>query len=105
MRIIARSTLIRYGAMPGRGGAARPLADWYRIAAGADWHTPNAVKATFGNASIINQERVVFNIAGNKHRLIARIDYQHRILFILWLGTHAEYDHIDAATVRYEVKP
>ncbi|MEK7413822.1 MAG: type II toxin-antitoxin system HigB family toxin [Planctomycetota bacterium] len=102
MRIIARSTLIRYASLPGRSAVRRALDDWHRVAADADWPTPHAIKASFGNASIINRDRVVFNIAGNKHRLIASLDYPRRILFILWIGTHAEYDDIDAATVTYE---
>ncbi|MBA3683793.1 MAG: type II toxin-antitoxin system HigB family toxin [Planctomycetes bacterium] len=99
MRIIARSTLLRYGKRPGRTNAASPLADWYRLASRATWRNPNQVKATLGNASVINRERVVFNIAGNKHRLVVAVDYQRQALFIKFIGTHAEYDRIDAATV------
>jgi mRNA interferase HigB len=99
VRIIARSTLVRYGKRPGRSDAATPLNEWYRLASRAEWRSPNEVKATLGNASIINRERVVFNIAGNKYRLVTAIDYQRQVLFIKFVGTHAEYDRIDAAAI------
>ncbi len=99
VRIIARSTLLRYAKRAGRIDSAGSLTEWYRLASRAMWRTPNDVKSTLGNASIINHERVVFNIAGNKHRLIAAIDYQRQVLFVKFIGTHSEYDRVDAATV------
>jgi len=99
VRIIASSTPVRYVKRVGRSEAGSSLTAWYRMASEATWRTPNDVKSTLGNASIINRERVVFNIAGNKHRLIAAIDYQRQVLFVKFIGTHAEYDRVDAATV------
>jgi mRNA interferase HigB len=99
VRIIARSTLVRYAKRSGRADVAGSLQDWCRLVSQAAWKTPNEVKATLGNASIINHERVVFNISGNKHRLITAIDFQRQILFIKFIGTHKEYDQVDAATV------
>ncbi len=60
---------------------------------------PADVKATFGNASIVGNDRVVFNIGGNRFRLIVRFDYTKRIGFICFVGTHAEYDGIDASRI------
>lgn len=72
---------------------------WYCEVVKADWSTPNEVKRQFGNASILKDGRVVFNIAGNKYRLVAWINYPYRVLYIRFLGTHAQYDRIDAQTV------
>jgi hypothetical protein len=60
------------------------------------------LKAKYGNASIISSKRVVFNLKGNDYRLIVDIEYRLKIVFIVWFGTHNEYDKIDARTVRYE---
>ena len=65
----------------------------------AAWKTPADVKAKYGNASILKSGRVVFNIAGNKFRLVAAIHYHTGVVFIRFVGTHAEYDAIDANTV------
>ncbi len=99
VRIISTSTLTGY--RHARGAVLRAIEDWHHVAAHATWTTPHAIKATFGNASIIDQDRVVFNLCGNKHRIVARIDYRWNMLFILWIGTHAEYDLIDAASITY----
>ena len=61
--------------------------------------TPADVKAVYGDASILKNSRVVFNIAGNKFRLVVRINYPYRIVYIRFVGTHAEYDGIDAETI------
>ena len=75
------------------------LKAWYAIAAKADWSSPADVKAVYGNASIVGNDGVVFNIGGNRYRLIVRFDYVHRIGFVRFVGTHAEYDAIDASDV------
>ncbi len=62
----------------------------------ADRATPADVKSAYGNASIVGNDRVVFNIGGNRYRLIVRFDYALRIGYVRFLGTHAEYDAIDA---------
>lgn len=67
----------------------------------ADWRTPADVKRAYSNASIIDDERVVFNIKGNAYRLVAAIDYVRQTLFIKWIGAHAEYDKIDVRKVQY----
>lgn len=98
MRIIAKSTLRDFWES-GHPGAKAALEEWHRITVLATWTTPNAVKDTYGNASIIANDRVVFNIAGNKYRLVAAIDIRRGLLFVKFVGTHRQYDLINAATV------
>lgn len=97
MRIIAKKTLREFwGRFP---DAEQPLKAWYAEAKHADWQTPNDVKAKYASASILKGSRVVFNICGNKYRLVVKINYPHRIIYVRFVGTHEEYDGIDAETV------
>ena len=66
------------------------------------WNTLNDVKQTYGNANIVGNDRVVFNIKGNDYRLVTEIDYKYLTVFIIWIGTHKEYDKIDVKTVEYD---
>ena len=75
------------------------LKTWYDTAMNADWKTPTDVKKTYASASILKQGRIVFNIKGNTYRLIARINFDKQWLFIRFIGTHSEYDKIDANTI------
>ena len=75
------------------------LRAWHREAQAADWSTPNDVKARYGKASILKDGRVVFDICGNKYRLVVRINYDFRIVYIRFIGTHKQYDAIDAETI------
>jgi len=79
--------------------AKGPLEAWHQEVARADWSTPSEVKAQFRSASVLQDNRVVFNIAGNQYRLIAKIHYPYRIVYIRFIGTHADYDAIDATTI------
>ena len=79
--------------------AEQPLRAWYTLAKRAQWRTPMDIKAHYGNASFIGNNRVVFNIKGNDYRLIVLTEYQKGRLFIRFVGTHAEYDRIDARTI------
>ncbi len=79
--------------------AEQPLRAWYLIARRAQWRSPTDVKADYRSASIIGNNRVVFNIKGNTYRLIVVTAYQQGRLFIRFVGTHAEYDNIDAETI------
>ncbi len=72
---------------------------WYRLALNADWTAPADVKHDFRNASILKDGRTVFNIAGNKYRLVVWINYSYRIVYIRFIGTHAQYDKIDAQSI------
>lgn len=97
MRIVAKRTLRVYWEREHE--AEQPLKSWFAVASKADWSSPRDVKSTYGNASIVGGGRVALNIGGNKYRLILRFDYRRRIGFVRFIGTHAEYDQVDAATV------
>ena len=100
MRVIALSTLKAFlDSSPGYADAREPVMAWYRQVRAADWVTPADVKRDIGTASILKDGRVVFNIAGNKYRLVAWINYPYRVVYIRFLGTHFEYDAIDAQTI------
>lgn len=97
MRIIAKKALIDYWTKVPATKAA--LQAWHAEAKEADWATPADVKAKYGTASILKDGRVVFNICGNKHRLVVWINYAFRTIYIRFLGTHKEYDAIDPDTI------
>ena len=97
MRIVAKRTLREYWEKEPR--AEHPLKSWHAIAAKADWSSPADVKSTYARVSIVGRDRVVFDIGGNRYRLVVRFDYRHRIGFVRFIGTHAEYDRIDASAV------
>jgi mRNA interferase HigB len=100
VRIIARSRLREFWSRETRFSDAQgPLEAWFAEAKKAAWRTPAQVKAQFRNASILRNSRVVFNIAGNKYRLIVHVRYDLGIVFIRFIGTHAEYDRIEAGVV------
>ena len=105
MRIIAYKTLTRFAdALAGRleqGPVANALGAWYEEARKAEWRTPADVKAVYRNASIVGDDRVVFNIKGNNFRLVVAVDYGRQIVFVKWFGTHEAYDRIDVRTVSY----
>ena len=100
MRVIALSTLRTFWRSSSANAEARePILAWYRHVLKADWAAPADVKREFGTASILRDGRVVFNIAGNKYRLVAWINYPYRVVYVRFVGTHAEYDRIDATEV------
>jgi mRNA interferase HigB len=97
MRIIARKMLRDFWSTC--ADAEQPLKAWFKLAEEADWRAPSDVKRSFGNASIVRGNRVVFNIAGNKYRLVAKINYPYRVLYIRFIGTHQQYDAIDVTEI------
>ena len=100
MRIIALSTLKRLlDSHAARAEMRGPVLAWHQHVRHADWSRPADVKADFGNASILRDGRVVFNIAGNKYRLVVWINYAYRVVYIRFFGTHEEYDAIDAQII------
>lgn len=99
MRIIKRKALRDFYNQPAHSDAKAPLEAWYHEARHARWETPADIKAHFASASILKDNRVVFNIGGNKYRLVVKINYAAGIVFIRFIGTHAEYDRIDAQEV------
>jgi mRNA interferase HigB len=80
-------------------GCERAVARLYRHTLHADWSSPAQVKADFRSASVLRNGRVVFNIAGNKYRLVVWINFPYRVVYVRFIGTHAQYDRIDAQTV------
>jgi len=105
VRVIARKTLLRFveGLKSSKDQRAvkAALDAWFHEVVQAEWKTPADVVKDYANASIVGPDRVVFNIKGNSYRLIVAINYRQRIVFIKWLGSHADYDKIDVKTVRY----
>jgi mRNA interferase HigB len=100
MRVIALSTLkVFWEENPEYQDAQDPAMTWYRHALKANWSTPAEVKEDFGNASILKDGRVVFNIAGNKYRLIVWINYPYKVVYVRFFGTHEQYDEVDAQTI------
>lgn len=97
MRIIAKRTLRQFWET--HPDAEPSLQTWYKTVELAEWEMPADVKSYYASASILANNRVCFNIAGNKYRLIVKIEYQLRLVYIRFVGTHAEYDAIDVATV------
>ena len=79
--------------------AEQPLRAWFHEAKVAVWASSAALKARYPTASIVTGERAVFNIGGNKYRLVVRINYGSGTVFVRFVGTHAEYDKIDAETI------
>ena len=100
MRVIALSTLKAFWQHgPAHEDAREPALTWYRHAVAADWSSAAGVKADFRSASILRDGRAVFNIAGNKYRLVVWINYAYRVVYIRFIGTHARYDRIDAQKI------
>ena len=99
MRIYSRRTLRDYWTR--HADAEDALAGWYKQVERADWGTPADVTALFPTASILPNNRVVFRIRGNSYRLVVEIFYEGRLVFIKFVGTHAEYDRINAEEVEH----
>jgi mRNA interferase HigB len=100
VRVISKQALRRFweGAS-GRDDARRALEAWHREARRAAWQSPQDIKRQYVSASVLKGGRVVFNICGNRYRLVVRINFALQIVFIRFVGTHVQYDAIDAETV------
>jgi len=96
-RIFAKSTLRDYWEK--HADSEQYLKTWYDTAMNANWKSPSDVKNTYASASILKNSRIVFNIKGNSYRLIAKFNYEKQWIFIRFIGTHAEYDKVDANTI------
>ena len=99
MRVIAIKTLKDYANEFYQ--AEQALYSWHDEAVNAEWNNAAELKMQYKNASIINSKRVVFNIHGNSFRLIVDVEYRLKIVFIVWFGTHKQYDNIDVKTISY----
>ena len=94
MRVIAKRTLREFYEKPEFADSKGALEAWYYEASKAEWRTPNDIKTLYRHASFV-ADNVVFNIAGNKYRLIVKINYTAGIVFVKFVGTHKEYDRLD----------
>lgn len=100
MRIIALSTLKAFWEEhPEYLDAKEPALAWHRHALNANWASPSDIKRDFGSASILRDGRAVFNLAGNKYRLVVWVNYAYRVVYVRFIGTHSQYDRIDAQTI------
>ncbi|WP_276498679.1 type II toxin-antitoxin system HigB family toxin [Pontibacter litorisediminis] len=97
MRVIAKRTLRDFWEK--HADSEQQLKAWYSEAEQAEWKSPNDIKKDYPSASILEDNRMVFNIKGNNYRLIVRINYKYGIVWIRFVGTHAEYDKIDATKI------
>lgn len=97
MRVIAIKILRDFWAL--HTDCEQQLKAWYKEAEKAAWNSPADIKKEYPGASILQDNRVVFNIKGNNYRLIVKINYNHKMVWIRFIGTHAEYDKINANTI------
>jgi len=96
-RIFAKSTIrdfwVKYP------DSEQYLKTWFDTAMNADWKSPGDIKMSYANASILKDSRVVFNIKGNSYRMVIKFNFEHQMAFVRFIGTHADYDKIDANTI------
>ena len=96
-RIFAKSTLREYWEK--HSDCEQYLKTWYDTALSSDWKTPDDVKQTYANASVLMNSRIVFSVKGNSYRLVAKFNFEKQWIFIRFIGTHVEYDKIDANSI------
>ncbi|RDC65476.1 type II toxin-antitoxin system HigB family toxin [Adhaeribacter pallidiroseus] len=97
MRVIAKRTLRDFWEK--HADSEQQLKAWYNEAEQANWQSPNEIKKDYPSASILEDNRMVFNIKGNNYRLIVRINYKYGLIWIRFIGTHAEYDKVDVTKI------
>jgi mRNA interferase HigB len=97
MHIVAKRALQEFWKK--HGHAEQALRTWFAVVSAARWQGPADIKAQYASASFLEGDRVVFNIKGNSYRLVVHIRYDWHMVFVRFVGTHGEYDQIDAATV------
>jgi mRNA interferase HigB len=96
-RIFAKSTLREFWEK--HPDAEQYLKTWYETAMIADWQTSNDIKQSYAHASILKNNRVVFNIKGNSYRLVIKFNFEQQLAFVRFVGTHSDYDNIDANSI------
>jgi len=99
MHVIKRKTLIDFYSKSEYNDSKGQLESWFYEAKHAEWSSPTEVKEKYRSASILKKNRIVFNIAGNKYRLVVRVNFESKTLFIRFIGTHRDYDKIDAEII------
>jgi len=97
LRVIAKKTLRDFWNK--HPDCEQQLKSWYREAEKGDWRNSNEIKREYPSASIIGDNRIVFNIKGNNYRLIVKINYQYQMMWIRFIGTHKEYDRVDTTKI------
>lgn len=102
MNIIVKRAILYY--VDKYPQAKTPLLTWHSEFSKEDFKNFNHLKATYGNASIVGQNRVIFNIKGNDYRLIVSVNFKQLAAYVIWFGTHKEYDKINAETIDFDVK-
>lgn len=100
--VIARKTLLEYADRYPE--AANALLEWYHEILKYNFKNFNDLKKAYGNASLVGDDRVVFNVLGNKFRLVVRIVFEYKAIQIKWFGTHSEYNKIDVSDVKFKKK-
>lgn len=99
MHIISRKTLMDFYGRPECRDAKAPLDAWFHEVKAAEWESPADIKSQYRSASVLKGKRVVFNIGGNKYRLVVKVNYPTKTVFVRFVGTHKEYDGIDAEVI------
>ena len=97
MRVLTRHTLLAFADK--HPDARSSLERWHTVTKAASWSSTEDVQRTFATAKVLNRERVRFEVAGGNYRLIVAFDFRRQIAFVKFIGTHAEYDRVDALTV------
>lgn len=97
MNVISRKTLVEFYGI--HADAREPLETWYKVSKKAVWGNFNDVRSAYPAADVVGDDRMVFNIKGNKYRLVARFSFRYKAIQVKWIGTHAEYDEIDVLEV------
>lgn len=97
VNVVSRKTLTEF--YQSYSDATEPLETWYKVCRRAEWHNFNEVKLAYPSADWIGDDRVVFNIKGNKYRLVARFSFRYKSIQIKWIGTHSGYDKIDVLKI------
>ena len=99
MRVVSRAALREFWEQPIYQDSEQPLKSWYEEAKNANWQNPQEIKDQYRNASFVGNNRVVFNIHGNKYRLIVAVNYKFAMVYVRFVGSHAEDDKVDATTI------
>ena len=99
MRVVAKSSLVKFWSQPGHADSQGALQSWYDETIKADWKSPQNIKDQYCSPSICAGNRVVFNIAGNKYQLVVEMQYRAGIAWVEFVGTHARYDQFNVETV------
>lgn len=100
MNVVAKGTILKY--IDKYPEAKTALLIWYKEIAQSDFKNFNELKAVYGNASLIANSRVVFNIKGNDYRLVVAMNFLHNATYVIWFGTHKEYDKIDVTKILFK---